>query len=656
MTKLLKIFISILSMCTLVIVNNHYVDALSTDKINVYFIVSENKLEKKDELIVNINIDNFDDVDEIKIGINIANNISPMIMSDGYYELSDNSVFTNVLINTLDEEKILKLHVCKETSEALSYQNNIATLKFTCLDNVTDAISLFKDKITLYLFDKENKLLNYDLSFSEKLDASWNILMNELEVNSIVPDYTKSFIVNNRDERDYELIIKQNIDSSVLGMQAITIIVIDKVNKDYLIYNKAINVVDKTIPDITYPDTLTIKDEEINNLLLEKYISINDNYDLKPRIEITYLNSSLEKIETLDEFKKYLKTSKQAYLSFYGIDSSSNTTENIEIEVIITDTTSPVILEKFKDTISINDDVIDNFKIEEYFEISDNYDLSPRFIYTFKNLNKEDEVINIIDALKEGDIIEIEYYGIDDVGNETKKKKTLIKINDITRPVINGLEEITLKDYEVNVNNIIKTIIYSDNLDKKPSLIIEYYTNEEKVNEYQFIENAKKGYSSKVVYKVIDESGNESDQLFQKVTVIDTTAPTISVNHIKNGGKYLKLESIEYEVSDNFNSDIEVYVKLNDNLYENTLISEVGKYKLEIIAKDASGNETIKQIEFYIIENNINGCMGDVDCYIDNYTNVIIATSIMMVGIVAVIIIKVVKSKKKKKKELIINE
>lgn len=656
MTKLLKIFISILSMYTLVIVNNHYVDALSTDKINVYFIVSENKLEKKDELVVNINIDNFDEVDEIKIGINIANNISPVIMSDGYYELSDNSVFTNVLINTLDEEKILKLHVCKETSEALSYQNNIATLKFTCLDNVTDAISLFKDKITLYLFDKENKLLNYDLSFSEKLDASWNILMNELEVNSIVPDYTKSFIVNNRDERDYELIIKQNIDSSVLGMQAITIIVIDKVNKDYLIYNKAINVVDKTIPDITYPDTLTIKDEEINNLLLEKYISINDNYDLKPRIEITYLNSSLEKIETLDEFKKYLKTSKQAYLSFYGIDSSSNTTENIQIEVIITDTTSPVILEKFKDTISINDDVIDDFKIEDYFEISDNYDLSPRFIYTFKNLNKEDEVINIIDALKEGDIIEIEYYGIDDVGNETKKQKTLIKINDITRPVINGLEEITLKDYEVNVNNIIKTIIYSDNLDKNPSLIIEYYTNEEKVNEYQFIENAKKGYSSKVIYKVIDESGNESDQLFQKVTVIDTTAPTISVNHIKNGGKYLKLESIEYEVSDNFNSDIEVYVKLNDSLYENTLISDVGKYKLEIIAKDASGNETIKQIEFFIIENNINGCMGDVDCYIDNYTNVIIATSIMMVGIVAVIIIKVVKSKKKKKKELIINE
>jgi hypothetical protein len=155
---------------------------------------------------------------------------------------------------------------------------------------------------------------------------------------------------------------------------------------------------------------------------------------------------------------------------------------------------------------------------------------------------------------------------------------------------------------------------------------------------------------------VIDESGNESDQLFQKVTVIDTTAPTISVNHIKNGGKYLKLESIEYEVSDNFNSDIEVYVKLNGSLYENTLISEVGKYKLEIIAKDASGNETIKQMEFFIIENNINGCMGDVDCYIDNYTNVIIATSIMMVGIVVVIIIKVVKSKKKKKKELIIRE
>lgn len=655
MNKIFKLMISFF-VCTFIFsIDNHEVKALSTIP-NVYFIVSNESVNKKDELILNINIDNYEQVHELKLGISIPDELNVKILDNGYYDLSNNSLFTNVLVNNLENDKLIKLHICREKEDVLMYQNNIASVKFTSLTDIKDTITLLKNTITLYLFDKENKLINHNVSFSEKLDATWDVSINEIEVNSDAPDYTKSFIVNNRSINEYELIVEQNIDTTVLGVQAVTIIVVDKVNKDYLIYNKAINVIDKTAPFITYPNTLNINDVEIGKLILDKYLSITDNYDLIPKIEITYLDKNKEKIETFDEYKNYLISNQHSYLSFYGVDSSNNKSEIIEIEVIVKDTTPPVILEKYKDAIYINDDCVDSFKLEDYFEISDNYDSNPKFIYSIKNNQTEEKISDIISALKEGVVLQVEYYGLDISNNESKKKKTLVKINDITKPVISGLEEINLKDYEVSLENIIKTIIYSDNLDKNPSLIMKYLVEEKEVKEHEFIELISKGYIGSITYKVIDSSKNESEQFTQVITVIDTTAPLVSIKNIKENGKYLKLEDIEFDTSDNFIGDIDVVIKLDDAVYEHTLINNIGKHKIEIIAKDKSGNETIKSLEFFIIENNINGCMGDIDCYVENYTAVIISVTVMMIGIITVIIIKSINAKKKKKKELIINE
>ena len=655
MNKIFKLMISFFVCIFIFSIDNHEVKALSTIP-NVYFIVSNESVNKKDELILNINIDNYEQVHELKLGINIPDELNVKILDNGYYDLSNNSLFTNVLVNNLENDKLLKLHICREKEDVLMYQNNIASVKFTSLTDIKDTITLLKNTITLYLFDKENKLINHNVSFSEKLDATWDVSINEIEVNSDAPDYTKSFIVNNRSINEYELIVEQNIDTTVLGVQAVTIIVVDKVNKDYLIYNKAINVIDKTAPFITYPNTLNINDVEIGKLILDKYLSITDNYDLTPKIEITYLDKNKEKIETFDEYKNYLISNQYSYLSFYGVDSSNNKSEIIEIEVIVKDTTPPVILEKYKDAIYINDDCVDSFKLEDYFEISDNYDSNPKFIYSIKNNQTEEKISDIINALKEGVVLQVEYYGLDISNNESKKKKTLVKINDITKPIISGLEEINLKDYEVSLENIIKTIIYSDNLDKNPSLIMKYLVEEKEVNEHEFIELISKGYIGSITYKVIDSSKNESEQFTQVITVIDTTAPLISIKNIKENGKYLKLEDIEFDTSDNFIGDIDVVIKLDDVVYEHTLINNIGKHKIEIIAKDKSGNESIKSLEFFIIENNINGCMGDIDCYVENYTAVIISVTVMMIGIITVIIIKSINAKKKKKKELIINE
>ena len=65
-----------------------------------------------------------------------------------------------------------------------------------------------------------------------------NILLDELEVFATVPNYANSFSVTNRLENEYEIILKQNIDSSIIGTQVVSIIVIDKVNNDYLLFNK----------------------------------------------------------------------------------------------------------------------------------------------------------------------------------------------------------------------------------------------------------------------------------------------------------------------------------------------------------------------------------------------------------------------------------
>ena len=133
------------------------------------------------------------------------------------------------LVNEVNNDEGVKLYLQKEND---LLQNKICSLKLICKNDIEDIISLIANNLTIYLFDDHNRLLEYKISYSE-LKATWNILLDELEVFATVPNYANSFSVTNRLENEYEIILKQNIDSSIIGTQVVSIIVIDKVNNEY---------------------------------------------------------------------------------------------------------------------------------------------------------------------------------------------------------------------------------------------------------------------------------------------------------------------------------------------------------------------------------------------------------------------------------------
>ena len=67
------------------------------------------------------------------------------------------------------------------------------------------------------------------------------------------------------------------------------------------------------------------------------------------------------------------------------------------------------------------------------------------------------------------------------------------------------------------------------------------------------------------------------------------------------------------------------------------------------MAKDASGNETSKTVNFEIIKNNLIGCGLDANCYSENYQTVLyIAFSILVVSVLTFMVKLIIKKNKTK--------
>lgn len=649
MSKVWKkvVFICLCIFCfALLICSNVF--ASDNKKIQVNFIFNNLSYSGNDIVTVHVNITNIDYVSEIKMGINKSEETNKFIEFIDVVNVNKSSGFKNELINKVDEVLGLRLHLQKEEE---SLEEGVCEIKLKCKKDISDIISVLSKDLTIYLFGKDNKLLDYEIVYSEKLKATWNVVLDELEVYSLVPNYVSSFFVLNREEEEYEVVLKETIDSSVIGTQVISIVVIDKLNNDRLLFNKPIHVVDKTVPCLSYPSKIEINDTQVDKLELSDYIDIVDNYDNNAQIEYSYYNKEKQEIGTFSLFKEYLKYNKEGLIKFYGVDSSNNKTEEVTLEIVIEDISSPVITTSFTDKVIIKDVNLEEFNLNTSFSIIDNYDNNPLLVLEIYDSNNN-LVEDYKESLLEGTNLELRYYGIDNANNKTPLKKVPLILEDTTPPVISGNTDITINDVDVTDSFYLDGVVYSDNIDKMPILEIMFYIGEEKVSKYLFLEKIKKGEKGCVSLQAIDSSNNKSDVLLKRIEVIDTTPPIINILDIKDGGKYIKLEEIVYEVSDNFKEEVEVYVEVNGHKYENTLISEVGSYEVKVYAKDKSGNETIKKLNFTIIENNLNGCDGDIKCYIDNYTNVIIVVSVLTIVSVGLVVIKLIVEKKKEKSKI----
>lgn len=656
MTKKIKyMFIILIMFISIISLYNKEKNVYALSNPYVYVIYNKTSLDVDDEVEIEINFKNFENVNEIKMGINNSKLIEPLQINEKYINVNNKCAYTKEIYNAYENNN-LRIHLLKDKEDG-EYQTNLLKIKFKALSKIENIEDELRKLLSVYLFDKENNLLENNLSFKEKLMAKWNVLLNEIEVYSETIDYSTCFFVENRKENEYELFIEQDIDTSVLGMQAISIVVYDKINNDYIVFNKAINVVDTTNPSIVFKEEIEIVDKEIDKFLVEDYVSIVDNYDENANIKFSYYDNLNNEIFNYNDFISYLKGNLGGKITFFGVDSSNNQTEVYTSKIKVLDTTSPTIL-KNVDEIKIIDKEIESFNINDYFEIKDNYDKNPTLIMKYYNsvTNEEINVNELMKNLIDGNIIYLEYYGIDNADNKTLKENIFVTLIDTTSPTIKCPSKLVLNDFEVSTEKINETIIITDNIDKNPKLEIEYYIDDLNVTEYNFIENIKKGATGYIIIYGVDISNNESEKIEQIIEVIDTTSPSITILDIKENGKYLKLETLNYEVTDNFIGNIDVVVLLNNEKYDGKNILEVGSYELKIIAKDESGNETIKILNFSIIENNIKGCGTDLNCYLDNYTPVIVIVTVLMISIIGLIVGKYIYSKKKKKTEITFDE
>lgn len=649
MTKLFKKFLFVFSFIFLLclLLGQSIVNA-NDESVKVNVIFEHLSYSEGDYIHIRINIINIEKVNEIKLGISNSNDFDKFIDFTEAVTVNKSSGFDDELINEVNDTLGIRLHLQKSGD---TLQENICEIKLLCQKDISDIISIIKKELTIYLFDENNRLINHQVVFSEKLKATWEIVQDELEVYTTVPDYTSSFCVINRNQDEYEIVLKQNIDSATIGTQVISIIVIDKINNDYLLFNKTVNVVDKTAPIVSYSNEIVIKDQDVDKLNLSEFIDITDNYDDNPSIIYSYYNKEEELIETYSSFVQYLKSNQLGYIKFYGTDSSGNKTEEVSICVSVSDHTAPVIIKNFEDELIVIDTLLVDFNLDTCFSISDQYDEAPLFVVEIYDNNNElvnDYKKTLINEMT----LKIRYYGVDSSNNKTSVNEAKLILKDTTSPVIVGDTDITINDSEITDDFYLKGIEYSDNIDKSPTLEIVFYIEEDVVNKYMFLEKLKAGSAGCVQFTVVDSSNNKSEVLFKRVNVIDTTGPVIKLLDLKENGKYLKVDEIKYEVSDNFNGVVSVYIEVDGVKYEQTLIDEIGVHEVLIVAEDESGNVTKKEFKVNIIENNINGCDGDIDCFIDNYTNVIIVVSVLTVFSITLVIVKIILEKKKEKNKL----
>lgn len=121
------------------------------------------------------------------------------------------------------------------------------------------------------------------------------------------------------------------------------------------------------------------------------------------------------------------------------------------------------------------------------------------------------------------------------------------------------------------------------------------------VSEAEIEGDAVEGREAKVKGTVVDDNIIIATEV-EIVETEDNIAPVINVSGVTNDQQYTGSVTPIIEISDDIDEEPTVVATLNGNSFTSgTVIDEVGIYELEIIAKDASGNEAEVTITFEIV-------------------------------------------------------
>lgn len=631
-----------------------YPSSFASSNANLYLVFDKTTYNVGDIVNININLDQFASLSEVKLQIKIKEEyFEPVMVDNKYFYFSASSVFTNDVINDYVDHTYLRLRLIKDEniSEGYfsSYKNNICNLQLKVKRPIDDIYNYFTIDnydnmgISVYLFDVKDQIINYNLYHREKIKVNWQVESYELNVYSEVPDFKKDIQILNREIGEYEYLIEKQIDTMIIGLKTVHIGIYDKKAADYIVLSKAVSVVDKMAPIITYPSNITIEDNLIMTIDYFDYIDVNDNYDTYLDTTIKYYDEELKEVQDLESFRTYLSSNQKGYLKFIAKDTSKNETSTEFIEINVIDTLAPLINEI--DKLVINDTEVDHFDLLSNFIVSDNYDHHPEVIFDFGEYNQY-AYEELKEVLKTGTNIHFSYFAIDESMNKTAVFQAVIEVIDTIKPSVK-VSDVTVDDVDYNSNDFEQLVIISDNFKYPCRLEKKYYINDVLVNQEQFDEAMLRGQKGYIVYVGIDTFDNRSEEVRQNINVIDTIVPQIIVKNIQNGQKYIKMDKIEYEIVENFDN-YELIVLLDDKEYLGGKV-EIGKHELYIKVKDAIGHERSLSLDFEVIEDNIIGCKGDASCYVNNYLEVVIIVSALLIFVIIMIIVRIVIKKKKQK-------
>lgn len=625
---------------------------------NLYVVF--NKLSfKNDEIVdITINLDQFIDLNEIKLQIKIKNEYFEPILEDNkpfYFDSA--SIFKTDIINDYIDNSYLRLRLIKDSvidsGYYSNYKNNVCHFRLKTKRPINDIKEYFtldnyeEMGLSVYLFNTNDKIINYKISYNQKIQITWDKEEYIVEVFSDVPNFKEDIVIANRESNQYEFLLEKQINTDLIGLKTIHVGVYDKLTADYIILSKPVEVVDTTKPTITYPNIIEINDDELLEIDLLHYIECNDNYDEYLKIQFQYFSYEGVEINNLELFTNYLSNHYQGYLIVKCEDTSGNVAITPNILIRVKDTKPPQITKL--DEIRINDIDIETIDLEKYFQITDQYDNNPRVILKFFDTELNDES-SLKKRLSKGEKIKFEYMAIDESGNSTERFNCLIIPVDTIAPNIE-VADLEILDTDYNYSVIEKSLKVVDNFIYQCNLNKNYYICEEEVDYDTFNNMVQRGYLGKIRYQAIDLAGNTSGYYYQSIKLIDTTQPIIEVENINESQKYTNIEKINYHISDNFDN-VEFEVWLDDLVYEESQLVnlEKGLHKFKIIAKDTSNNVSQAEITFEIIEDNLIGCGNDPRCYLNNYLEVVIMVVALIVFVAIIIVIKIIMYNKKKTK------
>ena len=616
-----------------IVFNNYHIVYGNTN--NVYVIYSDLELKKNDELRIVINVEDANNYSSCIINFNIKEDFS--LVNEVPCELLLNSYFEEdeVYVNELNNQQV-RFVAFKNKSNSSTTFNNLVQITLKANTNIKDVISYF-DNINITLQDKNNNTVIPIINYSEGMKVEWDKELYIVELNEELPNFLSDITIFNRKEDEYTIkLIVDDIDTKVVSSKVVSVYIYDYLNSSQLYLSKTIRIVDNIRPIIKGESVVEIKDVNLSKDNILNFTA-TDNYDEVLTNHITYYDQEKKEIKDIDAFMKYLGSNTLGYIKIIVEDSSGNKSEELVQLIKIVDTTCPVV--SFIKEIEIEDRLLDQLNIFDYLTVVDQYDINPLIVFS--------NDVNLIEYLKEHISLELTFNAIDCFNNQTINYSLTIKVIDTVIPTITKLSDLSIKDtdfgsFEEHLN---KCFEVSDNY---PNYQINYQYQSPTFEEFQ--KHLFNNNPGKVIINVQDESHNISKDIEIIVTVEDTTPPKVFLKNIEEGKKYLTISSIDYVIEDNFNSSLDTKIYLDGEEYQGNTINQLGVHTIRIVCTDKGNNTTNIEVNFEIIKNNLIGCGSDLDCYSDNYMDIIYLALILFSCTVFIVIVRIAVKRSKKRK------